>query len=149
MRKGWITNLSFGLALCITGTFSVNAQIQEVDILNTPMDVSKDFVDYNNTFYFADSLASFNPETGIGTIKYLRHEYQTRQAFNNMLMRAVPVEANEFPATEYEVSPELPFQVQFVSDRTVRIRMASGPQFHNQRESLMLVNGTAPNNPEA
>ena len=126
----------------------VNAQIQNTDILNAAPDISKDFEDYSNTFYFADELTSFDPNTGKGTIKYIRHRYETSQAFNNMLMRPSPVNANEFPATEYEASPELPFQIQFISDRTVRIKLASGPQFKKNDESLMLINGTAPNQPE-
>jgi alpha-D-xyloside xylohydrolase len=148
MKNGWLNKLGLSLLLALFGSFGAKAQIQEVDILNAPVDVSKDFVDYNNTFYFADELVDFDPKTGKGTVKYLRHDYQTRQAFNNMLMRPVPVEANEFPTTEYEISPELPFEVQFVSDRTVRIKMALGPQFHKQKESLMLIDGVAPNHPE-
>lgn len=131
-----------------TGGQLLTAQIQNANVLNAPVDISEDFENYLNTFYFADELVSFDPKTGKGTIKYKRYRYETRQAFNNMLMKPEPVEANEFPTTEYEASPTLPFLIQFVSDRTVRIKMASGPQFHEQEESLMLVDGTAPNHPE-
>ncbi|AVR43988.1 alpha-xylosidase [Christiangramia fulva] len=137
------------LALLFFGIASLQAQIQNAEVLNAPPDMSKDFEDYSNTFYFADELIGFDPSTGKGTIKYQRNNYETRQAFNNMLMRPVPAKANEFPTTEYEASPELPFEIQFVSDRTIRIKMASGPQFHKQEESLMLVDGKAPNHPEA
>ncbi|MDO3695354.1 glycoside hydrolase family 31 protein [Wenyingzhuangia sp. chi5] len=130
------------------GVFTTQAQIQNEDLLNAPVDVSKDFENYQNTFYFADELASFDPKTGKGTVKYKRYQYQTRQAFNNMLVKPDTVAANEFPSTEYAASPELPFQIQFVSDRTVRIKMESGPQYNQPEESLMLVNGVAPNHPE-
>lgn len=120
---------------------SMLAQIQNTNVLNEPPDISKDFEDYRNTYFLADELASFNPETGKGTIKYLRHNYTTRQAFNNMLSKLTPSEANEFPTTEYAVSPELPFSLQFVSDRTIHIKAASGPQFRKGEPSLMLVNG--------
>ncbi|PKD21673.1 alpha-glucosidase [Salegentibacter salinarum] len=138
------------LSICSLAVMGeLEAQIQNADVLNAPIDVSKDFEDYANTFYFADELASFDPETGKGTVKYRRYNFQTSQAFNNMLMKPNPVPANEFPATEYEASPELPFEIQFASDRAIRIKMATGPQFHNQKESLMLIDGTAPNHPEA
>ena len=127
---------------------AVSGQIQNADVLNAPIDVSKDFQNYLNTFYFADELSSFDPQTRKGTVKYLRYNYKTRQAFNNMLMKPDTIVPNEFPKTEYEVSPELPFQIQFVSDRTLRIKMTSGPQFHPEKESLMLVDGVAPNHPE-
>ena len=78
------------------------AQIQNADVLNAPIDISKDFENYLNTFYFADELAGFDPQSGKGTVKYLRHTYQTRQAFNNIEMKPSPVVANEFPTTEYE-----------------------------------------------
>lgn len=120
-----------------------NAQIQNTNLLNEPPDISKDFEDYRNTYYLADELASFNPETGKGSIKYLRHNFATRQAFNNMLTRLVPSESNEFPTTEYADAPELPFSIEFVSDRTLRIKVSSGPQFKKQESSLMLVDGVA------
>jgi alpha-D-xyloside xylohydrolase len=126
-----------------------SAQIQNADVLNAPVDVSTDFENYLNTFYFADELTTFDPATGKGTVKYLRYNYKTRMAFNNIEMKPGVVTANEFPATEYEAEPVQPFAIQFVSDRTVRIKMSSGPQFHQPAESLMLVNGTAPNHPES
>ncbi|MBF4508149.1 alpha-xylosidase [Flavobacterium sp. JLP] len=125
-----------------------SAQIQNADVLNAPIDISKDFQNYLNTFYFADELASFDPATGKGAIKYLRYNYKTRQAFNNMMMKPDVEKANEFPTTEYAESPVLPFEIQFVSDRTIRIKTTSGPQFHPEKESLMLINGVAPNHPE-
>lgn len=134
--------ISVLILLTAQGIFS---QLQENMTLNTPPDISKDFEDYKNTYYLADSLASFNPETGKGTIKYLRYNFATRQAFNNMLTKLYPAPANEFPTTEYEASPELPFSIEFVSERTVRIKVSSGPQFKPQKESIMLVNGVANN----
>ncbi|HEX9825157.1 MAG TPA: TIM-barrel domain-containing protein, partial [Flavobacteriaceae bacterium] len=124
-------------------TSFTSAQIQHTNVLNEPPDISQDFTDYRNTYYLADELASFDPETGKGIIKYLRYNMATRQAFDNMLSRLVPVTANEFPTTEYAESPELPFSIEFVSDRTIRIKTTSGPQFRKQEPSLMLVNGVA------
>ncbi|RNL92656.1 alpha-xylosidase [Sinomicrobium pectinilyticum] len=120
------------------------AQLQNTGILNEPPDISKDFENYKNTFYVAEELASFDPKTATGTVKYNRYNFATRQAFNNMLSRLEKARANEFPTTEYAVSPELPFRIQFVTDRTIRLRMSSGPDFRKEEESLMLVNGTAP-----
>jgi alpha-D-xyloside xylohydrolase len=146
MKKRSLTLFSAALALFLST--QVQAQIQNAGTLNEPVDVSKDFENYLNTFYFADELAGFDPATGQGKVKYKRYQYQTRQAFDNMLMKPDSVKANEFPATEYEAAPVLPFILQFVSERTVRIKMASGPQYHKEQESLMLVNGTAPSNPQ-
>lgn len=140
--------------LMVVGTLFLSstgilAQLQGTDLLNEPTDISLDFTSFKNTYYLADTLISFNPETATGTIRYQRYEYSTRQAFNNMLAGLVPVQPNEFPATEYQGNPELPFSVQFVSARTIRIRATSGPQFVNNEPSLMLVNGYAPSNRSA
>lgn len=121
------------------------AQLQGTGVLNEPTDISPDFADFKNTFFVAEELASFDPETASGTIRYNRHELSTAMAFNNLLSRLSPVNANEFPGTEYAASPELPFSIQFVSSRTVRLKAASGPQFGGDEPSLMLVDGTAPN----
>ena len=136
MKKIKIASLSLFMGFGLLSP-KASAQIQNADVLNAPIDISKDFQNYLNTFYFADELKAFDPATGKGTIKYLRYNYKTRQAFNNMMMKPDSVAANEFPATEYEASPLLPFEIQFISDRTIRIKTTSGPQFHPQKESLI------------
>ena len=141
--------LQFGLVfLGLSSVWTINGQIQNSETLNEPIDVSIDFENYENTFYFADKLESFDPKTGKGLITYKRYEFQTKQAFNNMLMKPSNVPANEFPSTEYAEAPDLPFQIQFISDRTIRLKMASGPQFNQPENSLMLIDGKAPNHPE-
>lgn len=142
--------LRFTLSLCFAivciGYFQAQIPSQPGHpqyILNEPIDISGDFHDFTNTYYLADSLASFNPKTGQGEVKYRRYEYATRQAFDNMLGVLNPVGGNEFPGIEYSASPVLPFSVEFSSQRTVRIRAASGFS-HPAEESLMLVNGKAP-----
>lgn len=132
--------------VCIT---YVNGQISSQPgrpqyLLNEPIDVSGDFHDFTNTYYLADSLVSFNPATGAGEIKYKRYEYTTRQAFNNMLGTLNPVPANEFPTVEYAASPILPFSIEFVSPRTVRIKAQTGFLARPAEESLMLVGGKVP-----
>jgi alpha-D-xyloside xylohydrolase len=103
------------------------------------VDVSGDFRDFSALYYLADKLADFDPTTGKGQITYQRSEYFTRQAFDNMLAVIKPVEPNEFPTDQYAGNPTLPFSIEFVSPRTVRIRMTSGPQVHRPVEELMLA----------
>jgi len=110
-------------------------------LLNEVVDISGDFRNFSNTYYLADSLSSFDPITGSGKICYKRYEYSTRQAFDNMLAVLKPVDPNEFPSVEYAVSPTLPFSIEFISSRTIRIRASSRLQVKPDVESLMLVNG--------
>jgi len=108
-------------------------------LLNEPIDVSGDFRDFSNLYYVADRLADFDPATGTGKITYQRSGYFTRQAFNNMLAVVKPVAPNEFPENEYAANPTLPFSVEFVSPRTLRLRLTSGPQFRKNTDERMLA----------
>jgi len=129
--------LGAGLSLFATGRLA--AANPTLPLLNDPVDISGDFRDFSDSYYLADRLADFNPATGTGTITWQRAQYVTRQAFDNMLAVVKPVAPNEFPANEYATNPALPFSVEFVSPRTVRIRLASGPQNQKKSEELMLA----------
>jgi alpha-D-xyloside xylohydrolase len=108
-------------------------------LLNDPIDVSGDFRDFSDLYYLADRLAAFDPATGTGKITWQRSEYFTRQAFDNMLAVIKPVTPNEFPENEYAANPTLPFSIEFVSPRTLRLRLTSGPQFRKSAGELMLA----------
>jgi alpha-D-xyloside xylohydrolase len=115
-------------------------------LLNDALDVSEDFYNFANTYFVADSLTAFNPESGQGEVKWMRHQFRTRHAFNNTLAGLSQVQGNEFPGVEYEVHPRLGFSLEFVSPKTVRLRMKSGFVAKPEEESLMLADGFAPTN---
>ncbi|MDD4032996.1 MAG: hypothetical protein PHS48_07110, partial [Bacteroidales bacterium] len=64
--------------LFILGTlgFQKPAQGQTPYLINEPVDISPDFRDFTNTYFFADSLAAFDPTTGSGRIGYKRAVYK-------------------------------------------------------------------------
>jgi alpha-D-xyloside xylohydrolase len=74
-------------------------------LLSDLVDVSRDFRDYTNAYYLADSLASFDPATGSGLVQWRRHQVVPRLAFNNMEQGLRPFEGAVFPAVEYPVDP--------------------------------------------
>jgi len=113
-------------------------------LLNEAVDISEDFQNFANTYFVADSLTEFDPATGQGKVKWMRHVYQTRQAFDNMLAFLSPIDGNEFPGIEYAANPVMPFALEFVSPKTVRIKMKTGFETKPEEASLMLVNGFAP-----
>ena len=98
----------------VTLGFFGHAQLQQSGILNEPKDISSDFSDMRNTYYLAEKLTDFDPVTASGKVQFERYNYQTQQAFDNMLLRLAPVNANEFPTTEYQVSPQHPFSIEFI-----------------------------------
>ena len=132
------------LQILFSFIITIQAQLQNMGLLNEPIDISKDFSDFHNTYYLVNQLSDFNAKTGNGTITYQRYEFSTRLAFNNMLGVLKPVPANEFPGAEYEASPHLPFSIEFISPKTIRLRLNSGFVAVKDSPSLMLVNGTAP-----
>ena len=127
----------------LSGQIPYHSPDRGQELMNEPYDISSDFRSFTNAYYLADSLSSFNPETGKGEITYRRYEYFTRMAFNNMLGVLKPSKPIDFPENEYAVSPSLPFSVEFISARTIRIRATSRFQAKPEEESLMLVKGHA------
>ncbi|HEV7380792.1 MAG TPA: TIM-barrel domain-containing protein, partial [Dyadobacter sp.] len=117
----------------------LTVQGQHSKLVNEPVDISGDFRDFSNTIFFADSLASFDPQTGTGKIKWRRHEPFSAHNFDNSMLSYKRSYSNEFPAIEYAQDPVLPFSVEFTSDRTVRIRANTSAQQPAAETSLMLV----------
>ncbi|MBC8081778.1 MAG: alpha-xylosidase [Hymenobacter sp.] len=143
MKKHLLFAVLTALLLGALTQGSALAQLQNLKLLNEPVDISDDFASFTNTYYLADSLASFDPATGRGELRYRRYGYRTRLGFDNILGGLEPAKPDEFPTTEYAPAPTLPFSVEFVSGRTVRVRAASGMQLNANEESLMLVGGKA------
>src|ERR1017187_6117031 len=118
---------------------AVNAIAANPPLLNDPVDVSGDFRALENFYYLADKVSEFDPATHAGKIVYQRAQYHVRHAFNNDLALINAAGPNEFPENQYAANPELPFSIEFVSPRTIRIRMTSGPQVHPPQPELMLA----------
>ena len=102
------------------------------------IDVSRDFSDFTHIFFFADSLASFNPQTGEGTVKWKRQNLYTRQAFNTNTILPQPIKMLDFPNTAYESDPTLKFSIDFINGRTIRIRMLTS-KIEPKSDSPMLI----------
>ena len=122
--------------LCPCATGQVDHQ---PGLLNDILDISADFHEYRNTYFLADKLTGFDPATGAGTLNWTRNQQIPRLAFSNMETNLEPFKGATFPEAEYAINPGLPFSIQFVSPRTVRIRLRTGPQVRPEEPSLMLV----------
>ena len=102
-----------------------NAGVQY--LLSQPKDMSQDFLDLSNTYFFADSLVSFDTSTGKGTVQWKRQQLMPRQAFNANTYLHQPLQSLDFPETAYDNNPQLTFTVEPVSERTLRIHMLTSP----------------------
>src|SRR5574340_240526 len=108
-------------------------------LLNDLVDVSGDCQSYTNAYYVADTLESFDPATASGSIRWVRHARQPRLAFSNMESGLQRFQGNTFPQNEYDVDPVLPFSIEFVSPRTIRVHVLTGPAARPREPSLMLA----------
>ena len=102
-----------------------NAGVQY--LLSQSKDMSQDFLDLSNTYFFADSLVSFDTSTGKGTVQWKRQQLMPRQAFNANTYLHWTLQSLDFPQRAYEINPQLTFTVEPVSERTLRIHMLTSP----------------------
>ena len=82
-----------------------NAGVQY--LLSQSKDMSQDFLDLSNTYFFADSLVSFDTSTGKGTVQWKRQQLMPRQAFNANTYLHQPLQSLDFPETAYDNNPQL------------------------------------------
>lgn len=142
-----ITGLSLSLAMLAAMSFSSQpAQAQMTlnngvpYLLSQSLDISQQFSDPTNTYFFADSLVSFNPETGRGTLQWSRNELHPRQAFNANGYWQKPLQNLDFPEPAYDQSPTLEFAILPVNERTLRLRIYTSPIVpQDPADDVMLV----------
>ncbi len=128
------------LCLCLVAPqLRAGAGNQPPALLSDLVDVSSDFRDYTNGYFLADHLAAFDPAKATGTLVWQRNQLSPRIAFDNMEAVLRPFDGITFPEGEYAINPELPFSIEFVTPRTVRIRLKTGPEIKPEGQSLMLV----------
>ena len=108
-------------------------------LMNQPLDMSTDFRDLSNTLFFADHLESFDAKSGEGLVNWKRGHLMPRQAFNTNGAQPRKMRMLDVPFTAYENDPNLKFKIDFVTPRTVRIRMLTTPVEPKPAASIMLA----------
>lgn len=108
-------------------------------LMNQALDMSTDFLDLSNTLFFADHLESFDVKSGEGLVNWKRGHLMPRQAFNTNGAQPRKMRMFDFPFTAYENDPNLKFKIDFVTPRTVRIRMLTTPVEPKVSTSIMLA----------
>ncbi|MBX7172228.1 MAG: DUF4968 domain-containing protein [Pyrinomonadaceae bacterium] len=108
-------------------------------VLGDPVDVSSDFQKSDNVYFVGNQLTDFNPATGEGKIKWDRYLRGLGLNFNKIDLSLSKGKATEFPGTEYDENPVLPFSISFISPKTIRLRFNSRETPFENKPSLMLV----------
>ena len=81
--------------------------------------------DFEQTFFVASHLTKFDEATGLGTLQWDRYVRQPGLNFNKVDVGFARAPATEFPGTEYDRDPALPFSISFASPRTLRLRLST------------------------
>src|ERR1043165_9975781 len=108
-------------------------------VLGDPADVSQDFQRMENVYFVGSRVTSFDTSTGNGTLQWDRYLRNTTLSFNKIDVGFTRGKATEFPGTEYDQDPSLPFAITFVSPRTVRLRLSTRNVSLTEGQSLMLA----------
>src|SRR6185437_5437697 len=120
-----------GLLMC--------ASVARAQVLGDPVDVSQDFQKMENVYFVGSRVTSFDTSTGQGTLQWDRYLRSTTLSFNKIDVGFTRGKATEFPGTEYDQDPALPFSISFVSPRTVRLRFSTRAVPLSDGQSLMLA----------
>ena len=109
-------------------------------LLSMPKDMSDDFYDLANTYFFADSLVEFDTATGTGRVEWKRQQLMPRQAFNANTYLHQPLQSLDFPNTAYPQNPRLSFSVTPINERTLRLRVHTSDVLpDDSADEVMLV----------
>ena len=112
------------IALALTAILSL-ARLASGQQLGDVVDVGAEFQKPEQVLFAASRVVRFDPRTGRGALqwdRYMRQPSFSFQKTDRVFSRAA---SNEFPQTEYDRDPVLPFAIDFVSPRTVRLRFAT------------------------
>ena len=113
--------------------------VTHAQVLGDPVDVSQDFQKMENVYFIGSRVSSFDPSTGQGALQWDRYLRNTTLSFNKIDVGFTRGRATEFPGTEYDQDPLLPFAISFVTPRTIRLRFSTRAVPLNDGQSLMLA----------
>jgi alpha-D-xyloside xylohydrolase len=113
--------------------------VVQAQVLGDPVDVSQDFQRHENVYFIGSRVTSFDTSTGQGTLQWDRYLRNTTLSFNKIDVGFTRGRSTEFPGTEYDQDPTLPFAISFVSPRTIRLRLSTRPVPLGDGQSLMLA----------
>lgn len=108
-------------------------------VLNDPVDVGQEFQRMEQVYFVGSKVAGFDVGSGRGTLQWDRYQRSTTLSFNKIDVTLGRGRGTEFPGTEYDQDPVLPFSITFVSPRVVRLRFSTRAELPRDGDSMMLA----------
>jgi alpha-D-xyloside xylohydrolase len=107
---------------------------------NEPVDVSEEFSKQENHFFVGDRVEEFDPQSASGRIRWKSFSLKQRVSYHQITTQLEEYRIwEDLPQGEYEDDRALPFDLSFVTPRTVRLRLAARPEGCRGEPTLMLV----------
>ncbi|HET6688977.1 MAG TPA: hypothetical protein VFG82_06370, partial [Rubrobacter sp.] len=107
---------------------------------NEPVDVSEEFSRQENHFFVGDRIEEFDPESASGKICWKSLALKQRVSYHQITTQFENYKVwEDLPPGEYEDDRALPFDLSFVTPRTVRLRLSARPERAHGEPTLMLV----------
>jgi alpha-D-xyloside xylohydrolase len=131
-------NWALAATVLILG-FSANDSVSAQHVLGDPVDVSQEFDKLENDYFVAARVVNFDAATGSGTLEWKRFTRRPTYSFMKVDKGLSPARQNEEFPTEYDASPVSKFSIEFVSPRTIRVRINTSPDALRNEPSLMLA----------
>jgi len=128
------------LVLALVAWFAVVASRADgqVRLIGDPVDVSEDFTKPENVYFVAGAVKDLDAAAGTGRLEWRRHRRRVTLDFNHAGFGFAPDTGNEFPP-DYAQHPVTSFAIEFVTPRTIRLRIATRDPAPPAEPSLMLV----------
>ena len=134
--------------LALLGTSAAVSPVlaQNTGVLGDIVDVGLDYRKPFQPAFVASRLTAFDPATGRGSLQWDRYTLGGSLSFGKQDIVYQRATATEFPGTEYDRDPSLPFEVSFVSPRSLRLRFSTRelPAAVMQGEPSVMLAGPVP-----
>jgi len=106
---------------------------------NEPVDVSEEFSRQENHFFVGEKVEEFDPQSASGKICWKGLSLKQRVSYHQITTQFEDYGIwEDLPQGEYEDDRALPFDLSFVTPRTVRLRLAARPEGCRGEPTLML-----------
>src|SRR5918995_4077889 len=106
---------------------------------NEPVDVSEEFSRQENHFFVGARVEEFDPKSASGRLCWKSLSLKQRVSYHQITTQFEDYRIwEDLPQGEYEDDRALPFDLSFVTPRTVRLRLAARPEGCRGESTLML-----------
>jgi Glycosyl hydrolases family 31 len=112
---------------------------EEITFQNDPVDPSVEFRKQHNHFFLAERAERVEPDRAAGEVAWKRVSLAQRVSYHQVTLQFEDYAVwRDMPEHEYADERACPFELEFVSPRCVRVRLAIRPTGLGDGDSIML-----------